>query len=55
MIMLKLLKLIRRESLARARRRVKRSIKNSANKLIFRSILREGEFGYKRERSIYEN
>jgi len=51
--MIKLLKLIRTESLARARKRVKSNLKESAIKLIYTNIMRDGMMGYQRERSIY--
>jgi len=43
----------RKESLARTRRRIKRSLRESALKLIYRNILHEGVHGHERDRSIY--
>lgn len=53
MIMLKLLKLIKPESLARSRKRVKANLKESAIQLIYTNIMRDGMFGYERESSVY--
>ena len=48
MKILKLMKLIRPESLARARKRVKRALKRQASKMIWYSIFRDGHDGYYR-------
>lgn len=52
--MIKLLKLIRPESLARARKRIKADLKSSGLALIYRNIMRDGTYGYQRERRVYE-
>lgn len=51
--MIKLLKLIRPESLARSRKRIKANLKRSGVQLIYTNIMREGMLGYQRESSIY--
>lgn len=50
---IKLLKLIKPESLARARKRIRAALKQSANEMIYTNIIKDGVEGYKRERSIY--
>lgn len=47
------MKLFRAESLARARKRVKANLKRSALELVYRNIMRDGMYGYQRERKIY--
>jgi hypothetical protein len=49
----KLLKLIRPESLARARKRIKRNLRESAKELTINNIMREGWNGYKRDEKVY--
>lgn len=52
-MIIKLLKLIKPESLARSRKRVKANLKESANLLIYKNIIRDGMYGYQRERYVY--
>ena len=49
MKLLKLIKLIKPESLARARKRVKRALRVQASKMIWYSIFRDGHDGYYRD------
>jgi len=53
MKLLKLLKLIKPESLARARKRIRNDLKQSANDMIYANIGYDGTNGYLRERNIY--
>lgn len=53
MIMLKLRKAIAKESLCRARKRVKINLKQSANILIYNSIFNQGAEGYLRDSNCY--
>lgn len=52
MILIKLRKLIAKESLSRARKRVRNDLKATANMLIYRNIFNEGTDGYLRD-NIY--
>lgn len=52
-MIIKLLKLLRPESLARSRKRVKANLKQSAITLIYQNIMRDGTYGYQRERQVY--
>ena len=52
-MLLKLRKLLAKESLARARKRIRNSLKQSANEMIYTNIIKDGVEGYKRERGIY--
>ena len=52
MILIKLRKLIAKESLPRARKRVRNDLKLSANMLIYTNIFKEGMAGYLRD-NIY--
>jgi len=52
---IKLAKLFKNESLARARKRIRADLKQSNLALVYRNIIREGTDGYKRERIIYDN
>ena len=49
----KLLKLIKPESLARARKRVKANLTQASSMLIYKNIFRDGMRGYEREKGIY--
>lgn len=49
----RLLKLIKPESLARARKRIKADLKRSALQLVYRNIFRDGTRGYERETYVY--
>lgn len=53
MKLLNLLKLIKPESLARARKRIRRDLKQANLALIYRNVLKDGRDGYEREKSIY--
>ena len=53
MKLLKLIKLIKPESLARSRKRIRNDLEQSANDMIFSNIIKDGTEGYKRERNIY--
>lgn len=50
---IKLIKLFKNESLARARKRVRNDLKQSNLALVYRNIIKDGTEGYKRERNIY--
>ena len=52
-MMLKLRKLIAKESLCRARKRIKNDLKQSANNLIYNYIFKQGTDGYLRDRNCY--
>lgn len=51
--LLKALKIIKPESLARARKRVRINLKREANRLIYDNIFNEGMDGYLRDRNCY--
>lgn len=51
--MLKLLKLIKPESLARARKRIKSDLKQTANDMIYKEIFYFGNKGYIRDKCVY--
>lgn len=53
MKLLNLLKLIKPESLARARKRIRKALKHESDRLIYRNVLKDGRDGYEREKSIY--
>lgn len=53
MKLLKLRKLLAKESLCRARKRIRTALKQSANEMIYTNVFKDGVDGYKRERSIY--
>lgn len=44
-----------KESLARARKRIRNDLKYNASVMIFRNVFKDGAEGYKRERVIYDN
>lgn len=50
---IKLIKLFKNESLARARKRIKKSLKLEADRLIYNNILKDGMSGYLRDRNCY--
>lgn len=49
----KLLIKLSSESLLRARKRIRNALKQSANAMIYRNVLKDGTDGYERERNIY--
>ena len=51
--LLKILKMIKPESLARARKRVRTSLNIAANDMIFSNIFNQGTSGYKRDANVY--
>lgn len=51
--MIKLRKLFAKESLARARRRVRNGLKQSSNDMIYANIGYDGVNGYLRDRNCY--
>lgn len=53
MKLLKLIKIIKPESLARARKRVRAALKQSANDMIYANIGYDGVNGYLRDRNCY--
>lgn len=53
MKLLKLRKLLAKESLCRARKRIRNDLKSSANTLIYNSIFNQGTEGYLRDRNCY--
>ena len=53
MKILNLLKLIKPESLARARKRIRKALKQSANDMIYANIGYDGTNGYLRDRNCY--
>lgn len=53
MKLFKLRKLIAKESLCRARKRIKNDLKREANTLIYRNIFNQGIDGYLRDRNCY--
>jgi hypothetical protein len=52
---IKLAKLLKNESLARARKRIRNGLKQSNLALVYRNVFKDGTEGYKRERIIYDN
>lgn len=52
-IFIKLLKLIKPESLARARRRIRNDLKHAASVMIYRNVFNQGTDGYLRDRNCY--
>ena len=42
-----------KESLARARKRIRNELKQSNLALVYRNVFKDGTEGYKRERNIY--
>lgn len=52
-IKIKLLIATSKESLLRARKRIRKALKQSANEMIYTNVFKDGVEGYKRERSIY--
>ena len=53
MKLLKLRKIFAKESLCRARKRVRNDLKYTANMLIYRNVFLEGTDGYLRDRNCY--
>lgn len=53
MKLLKLRKAVAKESLARARKRVKASLMQAAISLTIKNVLHDGEYGYLRDWKIY--
>lgn len=53
MMMLKLRKLMAKESLSRTRKRIKNDLKQSANTMIYNYIFNQGAEGYLRDRNCY--
>ena len=53
MKLLKLRKLFAKESLARARKRIRAALKQSANAMIYANIGYDGTNGYLRDRNCY--
>ena len=53
MKILKLMKLIKPESLARARKRIRKALKHESDRLIYRNVLKDGRDGYLRDRNCY--
>lgn len=53
MKLLKLLKLIKPESLARARKRVRNDLKRANLSLIYQNVFYDGTEGYLRDRNCY--
>jgi hypothetical protein len=53
MKLLKLRKLFAKESLCRARKRIRNDLKQSANSLIYNYIFNQGADGYFRDRNCY--
>lgn len=49
MKLLKLRKLLAKESLCRARKRIRNALKSSANAMIYRNVFNQGTEGYLRE------
>lgn len=52
-LFIKLLKLIKPESLARARKRVRNDLKRAASVMIYRNVFNQGMDGYLRDRDCY--
>ena len=53
MKLLKLIKLIKPESLARARKRIRNDLKQSNLALVYRNVFKDGTEGYLRDRNCY--
>ena len=53
MKLLKLHKLFAKESLSRARKRVRINLKREANAMIYNNVFKEGTDGYLRDRNCY--
>lgn len=53
MKMLKLRKLLAKESLCRARKRIRNALKQSANAMIYQNVFNQGIEGYLRDRNCY--
>ena len=53
MKLIKIRKLLAKESLCRARKRVRSDLKQTANDMIYDYIFNQGSVGYKRDNKVY--